>query len=73
MTATAAPAFAARDYVWAAALHGVPFRHRVAENYAKSPARRRPRSEPGHRRRHQAVLLGRAGDGFPTSPNARVR
>ena len=48
-----------RNQVWAAGSSTVfPFATRVAENSpARPPAARRQGREPGHRRRHQAVLL----------------
>lgn len=46
LTSMAAPAFAARDYVWAAGSSTVfPFSTRVAENYAKKTGKKAPKIE----------------------------
>ena len=65
----------ARAGIWAAGSSTVfPFATRVAENYARRPGRQGPQGrKPGHRRRHQAVLLAAPATASPTSPTPRVR
>jgi len=67
----AAPAFAARDYVWAAGSSTVfPFATRVAENYAKKTGKKAPKVESLGTGGGIKLFCGGVGDAFPDIANA---
>ncbi|HEX5380269.1 MAG TPA: substrate-binding domain-containing protein [Phenylobacterium sp.] len=71
LSATSAPAFAARDYVWAAGSSTVfPFSTRVAENYAKKTGRKAPKVESLGTGGGIKLFCSGTGDGFPDIANA---
>jgi phosphate transport system substrate-binding protein len=71
MTAVSAPAFAARDFVWAAGSSTVfPFTTRVAENYAKKTGSKAPKVESLGTGGGIKLFCGGMGDGFPDIANA---
>ena len=66
-----APAFAARDYVWAAGSSTVfPFSTRVAENYAKKTGKKSPKIESLGTGGGIKLFCGGVGDAFPDIANA---
>jgi len=66
-----APAFAARDYVWAAGSSTVfPFATRVAENYAKKTGKKAPKVESLGTGGGIKLFCGGVGDAFPDIANA---
>jgi phosphate transport system substrate-binding protein len=71
MTAAGAPAYAARDFVWAAGSSTVfPFTTRVAENYAKKTGAKAPKVESLGTGGGIKLFCGGMGDGFPDIANA---
>jgi phosphate transport system substrate-binding protein len=71
MTAASAPAYAARDFVWAAGSSTVfPFTTRVAENYAKKTGSKAPKVESLGTGGGIKLFCGGMGDGFPDIANA---
>jgi len=71
LTSMAAPAFAARDYVWAAGSSTVfPFATRVAENYAKKTGKKAPKVESLGTGGGIKLFCSGTGDGFPDIANA---
>ena len=71
LSATSAPAFAARDYVWAAGSSTVfPFTTRVAENYAKKTGKKAPKVESLGTGGGIKLFCSGTGDGFPDIANA---
>lgn len=71
LTSMAAPAFAARDYVWAAGSSTVfPFATRVAENYAKKTGKKAPKIESLGTGGGIKLFCSGTGDGFPDIANA---
>jgi phosphate transport system substrate-binding protein len=67
----AAPAYAARDYVWAAGSSTVfPFSTRVAENYAKKTGKKAPKVESLGTGGGIKLFCSGAGEGFPDIANA---
>jgi phosphate transport system substrate-binding protein len=71
MTAVSAPAYAARDFVWAAGSSTVfPFTTRVAENYAKKTGSKAPKVESLGTGGGIKLFCGGMGDGFPDIANA---
>jgi len=71
LTSMAAPAFAARDYVWAAGSSTVfPFATRVAENYAKKSGKKAPKVESLGTGGGIKLFCSGTGDGFPDIANA---
>jgi phosphate transport system substrate-binding protein len=71
MTAMGAPAYAARDYVWAAGSSTVfPFTTRVAENYAKKTGKKAPKVESLGTGGGIKLFCGGMGDAFPDIANA---
>jgi phosphate transport system substrate-binding protein len=67
----AAPAFAARDYVWAAGSSTVfPFTTRVAENYARKTGNKAPKVESLGTGGGIKLFCSGSGDGFPDIANA---
>ena len=67
----ASPAFAARDYVWAAGSSTVfPFATRVAENYAKKTGKKAPKVESLGTGGGIKLFCGGLGDAFPDIANA---
>ena len=67
----AAPAHAARDYVWAAGSSTVfPFTTRVAENYAKKTGKKAPKVESLGTGGGIKLFCGGNGEGFPDIANA---
>ena len=71
MTAAGAPAYAARDFVWAAGSSTVfPFTTRVAENYAKKTGSKAPKVESLGTGGGIKLFCGGMGDGFPDIANA---
>ena len=67
----AAPAYAARDYVWAAGSSTVfPFATRVAENYAKKTGKKAPKIESLGTGGGIKLFCGGVGDAFPDIANA---
>lgn len=71
LLAGAAPAHAARDYVWAAGSSTVfPFATRVAENFAKKTGRKAPKIESLGTGGGIKLFCGGVGDGFPDIANA---
>lgn len=67
----AAPAHAARDYVWAAGSSTVfPFATRVAENFAKKTGRKAPKVESLGTGGGIKLFCGGLGDAFPDIANA---
>lgn len=66
-----APAWAARDYVWAAGSSTVfPFATRVAENYAKKTGAKSPKVESLGTGGGIKLFCGGVGDAFPDIANA---
>lgn len=66
LLATSAPAWAARDYVWAAGSSTVfPFATRVAENFAKKTGRKAPKVESLGTGGGIKLFCGGVGDAFP--------
>ncbi len=71
LSATGAPAFAARDYVWAAGSSTVfPFATRVAENYAKKSGKKAPKVESLGTGGGIKLFCSGTGDAFPDIANA---
>ena len=71
LLAGAAPAHAARDYVWAAGSSTVfPFATRVAENYAKKTGRKAPKVESLGTGGGIKLFCGGTGDAYPDIANA---
>jgi phosphate transport system substrate-binding protein len=71
MLATSAPAFAARDYVWAAGSSTVfPFATRVAENYARKSGKKAPKVESLGTGGGIKLFCAGVGDAFPDIANA---
>ena len=71
LMATSAPAWAARDYVWAAGSSTVfPFATRVAENYARKTSAKAPKVESIGTGGGIKLFCGGSGDGFPDIANA---
>jgi phosphate transport system substrate-binding protein len=69
--AISAPAYAARDYVWAAGSSTVfPFSTRVAENYAKKTGKKAPKIESLGTGGGIKLFCGGVGDAFPDIANA---
>ena len=67
----AAPAYAARDYVWAAGSSTVfPFSTRVAENYAKKTGKKSPKVESLGTGGGIKLFCSGGGEGFPDIANA---
>jgi phosphate transport system substrate-binding protein len=67
----AAPAYAARDYVWAAGSSTVfPFSTRVAENFAKKTGKKAPKIESLGTGGGIKLFCSGAGEGFPDIANA---
>jgi phosphate transport system substrate-binding protein len=67
----AVPAYAARDYVWAAGSSTVfPFSTRVAENYAKKTGKKAPKIESLGTGGGIKLFCSGAGEGFPDIANA---
>ncbi len=67
----AVPAYAARDYVWAAGSSTVfPFSTRVAENYAKKTGKKSPKVESLGTGGGIKLFCSGAGEGFPDIANA---
>ena len=65
------PAFAARDYVWAAGSSTVfPFATRVAENYARKTGSKSPKVESLGTGGGIKLFCSGTGDGFPDIANA---
>ncbi|MBP7648368.1 MAG: substrate-binding domain-containing protein [Phenylobacterium sp.] len=66
-----APAWAARDYVWAAGSSTVfPFSTRVAENYARKTGKKAPKVESLGTGGGIKLFCGGVGDAFPDIANA---
>jgi len=71
LTAASAPAYAARDFVWAAGSSTVfPFTTRVAENYAKKTGAKAPKVESLGTGGGIKLFCSGMGDGFPDIANA---
>jgi len=71
LSALSAPAFAARDYVWAAGSSTVfPFSTRVAENFAKKTGAKTPKVESLGTGGGIKLFCSGSGDGFPDIANA---
>lgn len=71
LSAVSAPAFAARDYVWAAGSSTVfPFSTRVAENFAKKTGSKTPKVESLGTGGGFKLFCAGAGEGFPDIANA---
>jgi phosphate transport system substrate-binding protein len=71
LTAAASPAFAARDYVWAAGSSTVfPFATRVAENYARKTGSKAPKVESLGTGGGIKLFCSGTGEGFPDIANA---
>ena len=71
LCAVSAPAFAARDYVWAAGSSTVfPFSTRVAENFAKKTGSKTPKVESLGTGGGMKLFCSGAGEGFPDIANA---
>ncbi|CAN5882728.1 substrate-binding domain-containing protein [soil metagenome] len=71
LLAVGAPAWAARDYVWAAGSSTVfPFATRVAENYAKKTGKKSPKIESLGTGGGIKLFCGGVGDAFPDIANA---
>jgi phosphate transport system substrate-binding protein len=71
MTAAGAPAYAARDFVWAAGSSTVfPFTTRVAENFAKKTGSKAPKVESLGTGGGIKLFCGGMGDAFPDIANA---
>jgi len=71
VSAVSAPAFAARDYVWAAGSSTVfPFSTRVAENFAKKTGSKTPKVESLGTGGGIKLFCAGSGEGFPDIANA---
>lgn len=71
LSAVSAPAFAARDYVWAAGSSTVfPFSTRVAENFAKKTGSKTPKVESLGTGGGIKLFCAGSGEGFPDIANA---
>jgi phosphate transport system substrate-binding protein len=71
MLTAGAPAWAARDYVWAAGSSTVfPFATRVAENYAKKTGKKAPKIESLGTGGGIKLFCGGVGEAFPDIANA---
>ncbi|OXE36204.1 MAG: phosphate ABC transporter substrate-binding protein [Phenylobacterium zucineum] len=71
LSALSAPAFAARDYVWAAGSSTVfPFSTRVAENFAKKTGSKTPKVESLGTGGGIKLFCSGSGEGFPDIANA---
>jgi phosphate transport system substrate-binding protein len=69
--AAASPAWAARDYVWAAGSSTVfPFATRVAENFARKTGKKPPKIESLGTGGGMKIFCGGMGDGFPDIADA---
>ncbi len=69
--AVSAPAYAARDFVWAAGSSTVfPFTTRVAENFARKTGNKAPKVESLGTGGGIKLFCGGAGDAFPDIANA---
>lgn len=71
LSAVSAPAYAARDYVWAAGSSTVfPFSTRVAENFAKKTGSKTPKVESLGTGGGIKLFCSGSGEGFPDIANA---